>query len=129
MTYTVTVQREPGDYGWSASADDVDGAHTDGRSLAEVDRNIREAIAVILELPRGAEADMDIDLRIRVGDDVDPIVDDARAAREAAARAAAQTAIAVRQLRRRGLSVRDTARVLGITSGRVTQLDGADVAA
>lgn len=129
MTYIVTVQREPGDFGWFASADDVDGAHTGGKSLAEIDRGIRESIALVLDLPRGAEADLDIDLRIRVGDDVDPIVDDARAAREAAARAAAQTAVAVRQLRRRGLSVRDTARVLGITSGRVTQLEGADVAA
>jgi len=108
---------------WSATADTVNGANTFGDSLAEVDRRIRESIAVTLDLPRGAEDAMDVALRIRVDDDVDPLVGDARTAREAAARAAELTAGAVRELRLRGLSIRDTARVLGITSGRVTQIE------
>jgi len=122
MTYTVTVWREP-DGGWSASADDVDGAFTDGRSLAEVDRNIRESIAVALDLPRGAEERMDIDMDVQVGSDVDDLVRETQEARRAAERAAELTSTAVEALRRVGLSVRDVARILGITSGRVTQLD------
>ena len=122
MTYFVSVWREP-DGTWSATADAVNGANTCGDSLAEVDRRIRESIAVTLDLPRSAEDAMDVALRIRVDDEVDPLVDDARAAREAAARAADLTAGAVRKLRERGLSIRDTARMLGITSGRVTQIE------
>lgn len=123
MIYTVTVWREP-EGGWSASADGLDGAFTAGRSLAEVDRNIRESIAVTLDLPRGAEDGMDIDLRVRFGDDpIDDLVADTIKARQAAERAAVLTETAVEALRRRGVSVRDAAKVLGITSGRVTQLD------
>lgn len=121
-TYRVTVWREP-EGGWGASADEIDGAHTDGRSLAEIDRHIREAIALVLDLPRGAEDTMDVALHIRVGDDIDALVDDARRARQAAKRAQALTIDAVQALRKRGVSVRDAARVLGITSGRVSQLE------
>ena len=39
-----------------AVARDVDGAFTAGDSLAEVERNAKESIAVALDLPRGAEA-------------------------------------------------------------------------
>ena len=123
MTYSVTVWRESGDTRWTATADDVDGAVTDGRSLKEVDRNIREAIAVALDLPRGAEDTMDIDLRVKVSQEVDELVTEARAARDAAKRAEALTASAARALRSRGVSVRDTGRIVGLTSGRITQLE------
>jgi predicted RNase H-like HicB family nuclease len=128
VTYTVSVWREStGD--WSATADTVEGANTWGASLSEVDRKIREAIAVVLDLPRGAEERMQVVLRARVGDDVDPVVDEARAAREAAARASHLTALAVLRLRSRGVSIRDTARILDITSGRVSQIEKEHAAA
>lgn len=122
MTYTVSVWREP-EGGWSASAEGLDGAFTAGDSLAEVDRNIRESIAVTLDLPRGAEAAMDIDLRVRFDQTIDQLVADTLQARQAAARSVELTANAVHVLRRRGLSIRDVATVLGITPGRVGQLD------
>jgi hypothetical protein len=122
VTYVVSVWREP-EGSWSASADEVDGAFTAGDSLAEIDRNIRESIAVSLDLPRGAEATMGIDLRVRIDADTDAIISDVVTTRRAAARSPEVTAAAVRTLRSQGLSVRDVARVLGITSGRVTQLD------
>lgn len=59
--FRVVAWREPG-CGWSAAASDVDGAFTAGDSLAELERNVRESIAVMLDLPRGAEDDMSIDL-------------------------------------------------------------------
>lgn len=129
MTYTVTVWREAKG-GWSAQANlDQGTAFTAADSLAALDRNIRESIAGLLDLPRGAEAGMDIDLRVRVDTDVDGLVAEAVRAREAAARAVELTTSAVHELRGRGLSVRDTARLLGITSGRVAQLNDRKVAA
>jgi predicted RNase H-like HicB family nuclease len=122
VNYTATVWREP-EGGWSASADGIDGAFTAGDSLAEIDRNIRESIAVTLDLRRGAEDTMTVELNVRIDADADGLVSETVEARQAAARASELTAKAVRTLRRKGLSVRDVAKVLGVTPGRVTQLD------
>jgi predicted RNase H-like HicB family nuclease len=128
VIYSVSVWREP-EGTWSASADDIDGAFTDGDSLSEIDRNIRESIAVTLDLPRGAEATMTVELHVRVSDDADELVSTAVRAREAAARSPELTAAAVRSLRDKGLSTRDIARLLGITHGRVGQLSAQKSAA
>lgn len=122
--YSVRVWRE-NDGSWSAMATDVDGAFTAGDSLAELERNARESIAAMLDLPRGAESDMVLTLQVSVDDGgpVDEMIAAARAAREAAARAAAATEAAVSELRQRGISVRDVSRLVGVTAGRVSQLD------
>jgi len=119
----VRVWRED-EGGWSAAAVDVDGAFTAGDSLAEVERQIRESIAARLDLPRGAEADMTVTFEVSIdnGGPVDQLVSTARAAREAATRAAAATEAAVTELRGRGVSVRDVSRLVGVTPGRVSQL-------
>jgi predicted RNase H-like HicB family nuclease len=127
-TNAVTVWREPQGV-WGASADGLDGAFTDGDSLSEIDRNIRESIAITLDLPRGAETTITIELHVQVSGRIDEIVSAAVKAREAAARSPELTAVAVRSLRDEGLSVRDVARVLGITPGRVGQLDPRRMAA
>lgn len=120
-TYDVTVWREPtGD--WSARADGADGALTAGSSLSEVERNIRESIAISLDLPRSAEASMEIRLTVSVDSHIDALVGEARAARDVAARAPELSARAIRELRQRGLSVRDVAHVLGLSAQRVHQL-------
>lgn len=123
-TYPVRVWREPtGD--WSAEAVGVSGAFTAGRSLAEVERNIRESIAVSLDLPRSAENAMDIRLEVSLPNQ-DQLVADARHARERAqessARASDLTLAAAQALRADGLSVRDIAAVLGISPQRAQQL-------
>jgi predicted RNase H-like HicB family nuclease len=68
VNYTATAWREP-EGGWSASADDIDGAFTAGDSLAEIDRNIRESIAVALDLRRSAEDNMTMELNVRIDAD------------------------------------------------------------
>lgn len=120
--YRVAVWREP-DGAWSAAASDVDGALTAGGSLGEVERNIREAIGLVLDLPRRAEREMTVELEISVdGGRIDELVAAARRAREAAALAASATEEAVRELRAKGMSTRDVARLVGVTAGRVSQL-------
>jgi predicted RNase H-like HicB family nuclease len=122
--YLVRVWRESNG-GWSAAASEVQGAFTAGDSLVEVERHARESIAAMLDLPRGAETDMALTLEVSVDDGgpVDELVAAARAAREAAARAAQATEAAVAELRQRGISVRDVSRLVGVTAGRVSQLD------
>lgn len=122
--YVVTVWRE--DNGsWSAAARDVDGAFTAGDSLAEVERNARESIAAALDLRRSVEASLVVDLDVSVdqGGPLDQLIATARTARAAAAHAAQATGLAVAQLRQRGISVRDVGRLVGITPGRVSQID------
>jgi predicted RNase H-like HicB family nuclease len=128
VNYTVTVWRES-EGGWSASAQGVDGAFTTSDSLAEVERNIRESIAVTLDLPRGAEAEMGIELHVRVDDAIDQLVSETVAARTAAKRAQVLTSDAVHRLRSRNVSVRDIAKILDITAGRVAQIDKGRAAA
>lgn len=128
MNYSATVWREPGG-GWSARADDVDGAFTAGGSLSEIESNIRESIAVTLDLPRGAEDSMVVELRIRIDEATDGLVTETVEARRAASRASALTADAVQLLRGKGLSVRDVARMLDVTPGRVAQIDKGRAAA
>jgi predicted RNase H-like HicB family nuclease len=122
--YTVRVWRES-DGGWSAAASEVDGAFTAGDSLVEVERHARESIAAMLDLPRSAEADMTVILEVSVdhGGPADQMIAAAHAARQAAAHAAQATAAAVSELRQRGISVRDVSRLVGVTAGRVSQLD------
>lgn len=61
-TYKITI--EPDGDGWTVSADDVKGAHSHGRNLTEARANIREAIALMRDLPEGAEASMVLEERI-----------------------------------------------------------------
>lgn len=126
-SYRVRVWREPGGT-WSAQARDVEGAFTAGDSLAAIRRNIRESIAVSLDLPRGAEDTMDVELSVEV-DDLDEAIAETRAARAAAKRAPELTARTVLALRDRGMSVRDVAALLDITPGRVTQIEQQTAAA
>jgi hypothetical protein len=125
-TYQVDVWREPnGD--WSAQANGVEGAFTAGRSLTEIERNIRESIAVSLDLSRSAEAALEIVLNVSTArPDLDELVQQARLAREAArestSKATELTAEAATELRAKGLSVRDIAHVLGISYQRAQQL-------
>lgn len=122
--YVVAVWRED-DGSWSAAARDVDGAFTAGDSLAEIERNAKESIAAALDLPHSAEATMTITLDVSVdhGGPIDDLVTTARTTRAAAAKAAQATETAVAELRNRGISTRDVGRLVGITPGRVSQID------
>jgi predicted RNase H-like HicB family nuclease len=63
--YRAVVTRESGK--WQADVPDVPGAHTWAPSLAGLDHNAREAIALVLDLPPKAEKDLDLELEFHVG--------------------------------------------------------------
>ena len=124
-TYTVEVTREDG-Y-WLADVPSVEGCHTFARNLTALERNTREAIALCLDLPQGAEQGLGLDWVITTGDsEVDKVAADLRRRRRAleqeASQLASDTALAAQGLKAAHWSVRDAAGLLGITPGRISQL-------
>lgn len=124
-TYRVVVTREDGH--WLADVPALDGAHTYARSLAGLDRSVREVIVLAADLPDDAMTGLRVDYEFRTGDPaVDSVAADVRTLRaqadQLAATASRRTAEAARQLVGHGLSVRDTAVALGISPQRVSQL-------
>ena len=125
-SYTVRYERDPSGW-WIVTIPEIQGCRTQGRSIAEGRRRIREALELFID---GAEAE-----RATLVDDVRLPPAMRRQLRQVAAvrkkaerlRAKAQdaTRAAVSQLTRRaGLSVRDAAEMLGISFQRVQQLAG-----
>ena len=124
MTYHVVVTRD-GD-GWMADVPALPGTHTWAKTLRALDRNIREVIGMVEDLPRSAEASLDLDLEYRTGDpDLDARSSELRARRREIERNAAEVASETRELAGQlagQLPVSDTAILLGVSKGRVTQL-------
>lgn len=120
--YTVRYERDETGW-WSGEIKEVQGCRTQGRTIAQVRRRIREALGLFV---RGA----------RTAPLVDDVVLPAPARRTLAsyhqarvkadretARAQASTLQAVRLLTKRlGLSTRDASEILGLSHQRIQQL-------
>jgi predicted RNase H-like HicB family nuclease len=124
MKYHVVVTRD-GD-GWMADVPALSGTHTWAKTLRALDRNVREVIGMVEDLPRSAEAAMDLDMDYHTGD---PVLDERagrlRARRREQERAAAEIASDTSELLKRfaaELSVGDAAVLLGVSKGRISQL-------
>jgi predicted RNase H-like HicB family nuclease len=126
--YRVRATREDG--AWLAEVADLAGAHTTARSLAALDRAIREVIALVEDLPRGAavEAGLALDYDYDLGDrrlaesaarlraDRERIRDEERVLTEQTAR------LARRLVADAGLSARDAATILSVSPQRISQV-------
>ena len=123
-TYRVTATRD-GDW-WSLVAYDVEGREvaSQARRLDQADAAIREAIALVLDADGDAfEVAISPDLRhVEVSDETLEVLELRRELAELSDRAHRQTPAAVAELRRAGLTVRDVARLLGVTPSRVSQI-------
>lgn len=126
-TYRITI--EPDEDGWwTVSADDVPGAHSHGQTLAATRRNIKEAIAMMENLPPGAEDTMTLSERIVLppaSDEARAMAWSARADYEAVAarlRDATNQALEVFEKEFPDLGLRDLADLLGLSYQRVAQL-------
>ena len=91
MKYHVVVTRD-GD-GWMADVPALPGTHTWAKTLRALDRNVREVIGMVEDLPRSAEAALDLEMDYHTGD---PVLDERaarlRARRREQERAAAEIA-------------------------------------
>ena len=122
MSYTVLISRE-GD-AWLADVPEVAGAHTYARSIDVLLKSIREVIVLMEDLPD--EANVDFALEFDVSDElVERAFRLGQARAELAAREAQiaeQTSAVVSELVHKGFTVRDAARLLDMTPGRISQI-------
>jgi predicted RNase H-like HicB family nuclease len=124
VRYHVVVTRD-GD-GWMADVPALPGTHTWAKTLRALDRNVREVIGMVEDLPRSAEATLDLEMDYHTGDPVlDQRADSLRARRREQERTAAEIASDTKDLARQlanQLPVSDAAVLLGVSKGRITQL-------
>ncbi len=121
-TYTVTYERDETDW-WVATVRGVRGCHTQGRTVEEARRRVREALVLFVEDAERAELVDDVKLPADVRRTVTQCERARREANDVQAKAQALTQQAVRALTRDlGLSVRDASALLGLSHQRVAQL-------
>jgi predicted RNase H-like HicB family nuclease len=121
MSYTVEVTREKD--AWLADVPAVAGAHTFAHSLEGLAKSVREVIILMDDLPDDAE--IDLDLRFDVNDESVTEAQHLRQTREDIGRREAELISDTAHLAARLVrtySLRDTAAMLGVTPGRVSQL-------
>lgn len=127
MTFTVVFTKEANS--WTVIAPDVHPAHSWGPTLRTATKRIKEAIALVLDLPKGAEDSMELDASYRVAgmsEDLDGVVRDARDTRrqlkEAQQRADQALNKAIEWGQIHNLSMRDIATMTGVSHQRVAQI-------
>lgn len=110
-----------GDGWWTASVREVRGAHTQGRSIAQARRRVREALGLFVEDAEQAEL---VD-HIRIDAATRSVIRKAAQARRALERQQRNVSelsrMAVKKLTAR-MSVRDASEILGVSPQRVQQL-------
>jgi DNA-directed RNA polymerase specialized sigma24 family protein len=126
MTYTVRVTRE--ETNWLGDVEGLAGAHSYARSLRTLDERMREVVALVEDLPEGAEPGLELAW------DYSQVAPEAVAAahlaqeraqvERARERIASDTRHLIAGLLAEGWSSRDIAAVLGLSPGRVSQLTG-----
>ena len=121
--YRVAYERDESGW-WVASVRGVRGCHTQGRTVDEARRRIREALELFVDDARKATIVDDVKLPTGAARAVRAYATLRKKAEEEDRRAALAARRAVRVLRtgRLKMSARDTARLLGLSHQRVHQL-------
>ena len=122
-TYTVRYERDHERW-WVASVPAVKGCHTQGRTIEEARRRIREALDLFVADADTAELRDDVRLPSTVRTSILRAQRTRQRADAEQLKAITALRVTVRTLRKEfGLSVRDAGRLLGITGQRVHQLE------
>jgi len=129
MSQPYRIIIEMGDNGWwTVDIPDVPGAHTEGQTLAAARRNAKEVIAMMLDLPDGAEDGIVLDERLILPEHTERAVTDLSELRRhmagltAALQEATGKAFLAIDKEFDGLGLRDQAELLGVSFQRVQQL-------
>lgn len=125
MTYRVVVTREGRN--WLAAMPELEGASTFAKSLVELERYVREVVGLALDLPGEEVYAGELAWEYRLGDaDLDASVAALPGQRAHAddeqRKVAVRTAAAAQVLRARRISTHDTARILGVSPQRISQV-------
>ncbi len=114
---------------WAVSVEDADrvhirGANTQAKRLDQVEELAREIVAVLLDVDEDSfDVELDVELPSEVSEEVRQarhLREQAEAIQHEATRVAAQAAADL--VRRQGLTMREAARVLGLSYQRIAQL-------
>ena len=124
MNYVVTYKRDETGW-WVASVRGVPGCHTQGRTIEEARRRIREALSLFVEDAEQATLEDRVHLPANLRRAVRAHFGARRKLRKVEGEAATVTSEVVRSLTDDlGLSVRDIGRLLDLSHGRVHQILG-----
>lgn len=127
--YTVRFERDADSGWWVVTVPGIPGCLTQGRSIAEGRRRIREAMGLFIDPAEADDAVLIDDVRLppAVRREIRRVASVRERAEKLRAKAQEATRAAVNQLTgQAGLSVRDAAEMLGISFQRVQQLAGGD---
>jgi predicted RNase H-like HicB family nuclease len=121
--YHVTYERDETGW-WVGAVREVRGCHTQGRTVDEARRRIREALELFIDDARSAELVDDVKLPATAAKAIRAYATLRKKADQEDKRASAAARRAVRVLRsgRLKMSARDAARLLGLSHQRVHQL-------
>lgn len=122
-TYHVWYERDESGW-WVASVREVRGCHTQGRTVDEARRRIREAMELFVNDARSAKLVDDVKLPVAAAKAIRAYATLRKRADQEDRRAALAARRAVRLLRggKLKMSARDAARLLGVSHQRVHQL-------
>ncbi len=127
MTYRVVFTKEGKD--WTVIAPDVHPAHSWGPNLGSATEHIKEAIALVLDLPEDAEETMVLDAEYQIEGlsrrepNVFRVARDARRGlRDAQEKADEALREAIEEGRKHNLSIRDIAAMTDVSYQRVAQI-------
>jgi len=122
-TYRVTYERDESGW-WVASVREVRGCHTQGRTVDEARRRIREALELCIDDASSVKLVDEVKLPADAKNAIDAYARLRKKAEQEDRRAAAAARRAVRVLRggRLRMSARDAARFLGLSHQRIHQL-------
>jgi len=121
-TYTVTYERD-GSGWWVASVLEISGCHTQGRTIKEARRRIREALSLFVDDAKTAELIDKVSLPERVRKAVENFEQARKDLEEAAVRSKTELDEAAHSLGEiMLLSVRDTGHILGLSHQRIQQV-------
>ncbi|HYZ56192.1 MAG TPA: hypothetical protein VE733_22195 [Streptosporangiaceae bacterium] len=121
--YRVEVERGQSGRWWVLSVPEVPGAHSQARRLEQAGDVARDLIALMTD---EAPDSFELDVHLKIPEDIRRELDQSAALREEATRAQAEAARlsrdAARRLHDQGLPLRDVGEVLGVSFQRAKQL-------
>jgi predicted RNase H-like HicB family nuclease len=120
-TYRVEIERDAAGM-WVASVPSVPGAHTQGRTIDQARRRIREALSLWVDDGDRAHLEFEVQLPVAMRTRVKRALELRKSAEATARQAADATERALVSLVDAGLSRRDAGELLGISRQRAQQI-------
>jgi predicted RNase H-like HicB family nuclease len=121
-SYTVTYQRDESNW-WVARIKSIPGCHTQGRTIDQARRRIREALGLFIDDSDAVELKDDVILPKTAKRLLEQVKENRKRAEKESTQLQQSTAEAARMLTQEiGISMRDTGELLGLSHQRIHQI-------